>query len=577
MGQAYPIRLYYETGFDKFNRPDSVAVLRNATTKTFAANYLREDKYRQQVKISATFSEVEGADYCTIGDTCYFVVGISMPADHLALLTLERDSVATIGVSNIQVIGGWCKRRHVKDDTLFRNDINEPFQPREHLQIDEGCEIGFTSNPETLLASTISLRASDLQEAKTYISESTTNEVTVPDVKPVPYQTICTIPALEDDVTRQYQIPMTLIYANLFGIQNVDIETALGNLRALGLENAITACYQVPIDAFQGVPGELPYVNECASLIGKSKEVTTGLNFVFGTFKNNKVYSGQYSDYVFACLATGSQSEFKPEDIYSSSNPVKAVLYADPSPTGRPYCRPQTFRQNTDSLWMAVVPGAQWLNAPIRYDESMPSGYAKQVKQMTYANTQIQANLEIAELNAGLGILSGGVSSAASVMENGMITNPGFSAAAGALDIVGKFANRDLNREAADRAIQHNKQMTLDIAKPEVVFPQTDNMAAYYGHKFIVFRRRMTTRDMQRFDKFLTMYGYAVDEPFTADALNCRQYFNYITLADAQIKTPGYGYSMKMEVMDAFSGGVRLWHTLPTPEAYDNNPIVTED
>ena len=84
----------------------------------------------------------------------------------------------------------------------------------------------------------------------------------------------------------------------------------------------------------------------------------------------------------------------------------------------------------------------------------------------------------------------------------------------------------------------------------------------------------MTTQDMQRFDKFLTMYGYAVDEPFTADALTCRQKFNYITLQDAQIKTPGFGITIKEDVENIFAGGVRIWHKLPAAEDYNDNPIV---
>lgn len=142
------------------------------------------------------------------------------------------------------------------------------------------------------------------------------------------------------------------------------------------------------------------------------------------------------------------------------------------------------------------------------------------------------------------------------------------------MNSVGMFANRDISAEMARLQKNRNIQSVIDLARPEIIFPMSDNMAAYYGHKFIVYRTRMTNSDMARFDKFLTMYGYAVDEPFTADALTCRQKFNYITLQDAQIKIPGFGVSIRERVTATLAAGVRIWHKLPAPEDYNDNPIV---
>ena len=565
MGQEYQFRVYFNTGFNRFNRPDSLTLLQTATSKVFASPYLRQDKFIQSVKIDASFQEVEGADYATIGTTAFFVTSIQMIADHTANLTLELDSIATVGVENISIIGGWVKRRHVVDDTLFANDINEPFQPRGHLQIDDGQTVGFSGTDQTFLATTISLRNTDLEKAKTYVDNAQNLTVTVPDVEPAPIETICSIPAISG--SRHFQLPMTTIYTNLYGVSaGVDLKEAVGYLRALGLESAITASYIMPDDAYQA-SGNVPFVNECSQIIGKKKEVDTGLDFAFGSFKNNKVYSGQYTHYVLANIATGNQAEFTPEDLYNNNNNVVVVLYADPSPTGRPYCRPEFFRKDSNNLWISSIAGSQWLNAPIRFDESQISGFAKQMKQVTYNNVMIQADLEIAEFNTGMNILKGGVESAGQELNL-------LGLGAKALDLVSTFANRDLNREKARVAKERNIQTTIDLARPEIIFPMTDNMAAYYGHQFIMYRTRMTTQDMQRFDKFLTMYGYAVDEPFTADALTCRQKFNYITLQDAQIKTPGFGITIKEDVENIFAGGVRIWHKLPAAEDYNDNPIV---
>ena len=67
MGQEYYLKLFYETGFDRYNRPDSLERLNEATMRSFASPYLRQDKFIQSIKIDASFEEVEGADYAEIG------------------------------------------------------------------------------------------------------------------------------------------------------------------------------------------------------------------------------------------------------------------------------------------------------------------------------------------------------------------------------------------------------------------------------------------------------------------------------------------------------------------------------
>lgn len=593
MGQEYNLKLFYETGFDRYNRPDSLGRLDGATMKVFASPYLRQDKFIQSIKIDASFTEVEGADYAVIGSSPFFVTGVVMIADHTAQVSLEYDEICAVGVSNIQVVGGWVKRRHVAVDTPFTNDINEPFQPREHLQIDEGVEVGFTGTNETVVASTLSLRNKDLEAARTYMDNSQNLTVTVPDVSPVPYETVCVIPSLEADVTREYKLPMTLLFRNLFGVTNVDIQSGIGALRALGLENAITASYLIPIDAFNSSSGSTEYLNEVERMIGLSKEEDSGLDFVFGSYKNKKVYMGQYTHYTIANIATGNQADFMPEDIYFNENSMKVTIYADPCPTGKPFCRPKHFRKNKQALWMASIAGAPWLNAPIRFEEGEISGFSKHMKQVTYTNEMINASLEIAELQAGLSLLGGsvgnitdgsngvgwgttgaGVGFVQGFNPSGVLTGGLKSVASLGMNSIGMFANRDISAEMARLQKNRNIQSVIDLARPEIIFPMSDNMAAYYGHKFIVYRTRMTNSDMARFDKFLTMYGYAVDEPFTGDALTCRQKFNYITLQDAQIKIPGFGVSIRERVTATLAAGVRIWHKLPAPEDYNDNPIV---
>lgn len=571
--KLYDVIGYYNTGFDRFNVPDSLSLLKTCESRTFNKCMLRQNEFIQNITIQGGWEQVRDMDYIIAGTAAYFVTGIKMLNEATAQVSIELDSLTTIGIGNLVIVSAWCKRRHVASDPIFENDINEPFQPRNALKLDEGNEIclGLPYPAWDIIASTVSLSEDDLKEAQEYVDQSTSTSVTCPKVYPVKNETVSFMPT-GNDTYAQWRIPMTSLYVPpMVGTPN-PATGGIGKLRALGLENAITGSYSVPVGhvTFEASSDNL----SAAEIRGVTQVKDSGLNFRFGSYKNNKVYSGQYTRYTLVNAATGNSGEFIPEEIYANSGNVEVRIFSDPSPSGRCYARPNVYKGSETPFYMQAISGPQWLSTPIRFEGEQFSGWAQAMKRYTFSQTSAKANYDYAMTQYGMNFLGSAINAAGSVSAD-EITPTGV--AGGLMGLASRGLEVEYNKYQYEQQRNQNAQATVDLARPEIIFPQTDSMAAYYGHTFLMYRTRMTDSDMQRFDKFLTMYGYAVDEPFDSSALNCRTKFNYLTLSDVQCKIKGEGSYWGKSIVDAaksvLEGGVRIWHVLPNAEAFNDNPI----
>ena len=68
------------------------------------------------------------------------------------------------------------------------------------------------------------------------------------------------------------------------------------------------------------------------------------------------------------------------------------------------------------------------------------------------------------------------------------------------------------------------------------------------------------------------MYGYAQSKPLEKSDFTNRRYFNYVQ-ADGVNVGGNIGLRIREMIAQQLSGGVRIWHTLPNPSYYNNNPI----
>ena len=167
------VTLYYETGLSPGNCLDSISKLSSLafTAKTFPNVAIKQDRGRVDIKINATYADVKNADYCKINSSGYWVTGINMLNDHCAMVLLQQDYLTTIGVSNLSIVSGWCTRRSVSDDTLFKNTLPENFTPSQELVV-SGCTEISNGSSETghinvLLCNLDILNLTDLAKAYT--------------------------------------------------------------------------------------------------------------------------------------------------------------------------------------------------------------------------------------------------------------------------------------------------------------------------------------------------------------------------------------------------------------------------
>ena len=546
---VYSITGYFNTGFGSGNIPDSPAVLRLATSKVFPSNWLLQNKDLTTTRLNATWSEVENIDYVAIGNSYYFVVGIKMQTEVCAELTLQLDGLTTAGgINALSFTDGWCKRAHTGNDTLFANNIPEPFQPAQDLVIDGVKKIGTNPLYYTFISATVDLYNIE-KVADEYLDSGGGIACYVPTIPKAKFETEVVI-STPQGITAN-KLPNTTLYYhtedNAGGYD--DLTPALQTLRSLGLDTAITGSYSVPREwaIFAG------YSEGIRTLHGLGGSEVSGIPYVYGSAKNKKVYS-LFNLYTIIATANGSSVTKDGHTLYNNDQSPELFAISNPAPNGYPALQ---FLYNEGRRCFAMengVVGESWLNAPIAYGQVSGSLVQKQ----QYANREA---LQTA--------------------------NRQFDAVSGIANVIGKAVSGDIGGlisgiwgTATSQAMGEVSQMnqraefetTQSFVVPEIQFPQgvVNQMAT--GNGFLVYRVRLSDNDVARLDKFLTMYGYAQSKPLEKSDFTNRRYFNYVQ-ADGVNVGGNIGLRIREMIAQQLSGGVRIWHTLPNPSYYNNNPI----
>lgn len=545
------VECFNSTGFNITNVPDSPKVLRDAVTPvTFPDVWLLQDKHNTSLKINAQWEQVKNIDYVCLNQKTYFyVTNIRMINSNVAQLFLQTDYYTTIGgIENMAITSGWCTRRSVTDDTLFSNSIEENFVPENNLALDIGQQIGEQgqTSPSFLnvIACTVNLLSLSF-DADQYQSLQGNLQVAVPRLPPVNVQgeLEMTLPI----GARVFSMPQT----GLYDIDNLDIRTKVQALRSLGIESSLNASYKIPQyyvqESFGGsgalnkiktkfinnIDSDLPYKYESGS----------------GTIKNNKAFSGQYNKYRLYSITSGDSNEYRAEDIYTSGNTEpKFVIFADAQPTGKPYCRPQSFRGNTRDVFIECVEGSQWQNYQVTF-----RGQSGQTFQDLEQNRKRFKSAVNMTKGAVKGALVGGA--------GGVVGAIG-GAVAGSIGEIGEAV-----------AQEQDYNIAKNIVVPDIRFPLSQNLQNYFSNAFWVSRTRLSDSDLMRFDRYLTMYGYSVSENLTQACFHGRKNFNYLQASGVNFESTN-PLIERLGAIRQIENGIRIWHTMPSLNAMYDNPIL---
>lgn len=606
---VYSVNVYYNTGFNTTDIPFSPALLEvTAQVRTFENVWLLQNKGVARLKIKATWEDIDGADYVSLSSAekqvFYFINNITMLNQNTAQLDLTLDALTTIGIMNLVITGGWCTRRHVKDDEPFKYTIPESFTPQEELVIDAGQELKLPSIVNdvemTLIGCTFYLLG-DYKMADFYYTEDVEGEeaeklaVGVPRCPLYP-ENISNETIVEMDVGDQKSYTNTLPGLKLYSVQDNLIEK-LTQAQSLNFTDGITASYRIPSEYFNQAPTlEELLTTGYNKIKNRTGVVETTLNYEYYTPLNNKVYA-QFNNYSLHSLCSGDAIEFEASELYVEGKEAPSFLiWADVSPGGCPYCRPEYYKGNNTDIWLNCIKGMPWQNTPIILGKSGSmldyQDYLLNSRKFTTKSLRTNINnaasmLDFAGMGSGLGLQGYEYTGQKRVMNSGGIfSHLEDTPMMGGFLSPGMIANmaRTLGNVATSGIDLQTEKMQLNAAlnrqggyvAPEVRFPRDNSIQNFIGNTFWVLRTRLSINDAKRFDQYLSMFGYAVDEPLTLDAFHCRKNYNFVQATGV---TLGNDESLWMRQLAAsqLNGGVRVWYTNVNYEKYtQENPVVTE-
>lgn len=562
------VRCYYNTGLTVSNCLDSYLSLDTLgfDYRDFPNVAIKQDRGLINIRLSTSYENIKDADYCRINNVCYWVTSVVMLNDNVADVQLQQDYLTTVGVSNFDIVAGWCRRRCVTDDTPFSNTIDEPFNPQNILEVDFGSEIKPSTGSENCLqivVATVDLLNLD-KLADAYKENTFGEHVLVPKLPVLGSNNTNYIMNI-DGTEKSADIPATCAYNAL----NSTVRDAMGQLRSLGIESAIVQSYNLPANYCGGISASDTRFSLIKG-IHETKPSSLKPMYNKGVYKNNKVYSGQFQRFVIGSKITGINKEFRPEDVaenvLSDLYSVTWVLESNPMYNGYPILRPDNYHGSKNSFYIAAVNGAQWLNAPISYNgvsgqdliirgweqqtastmlSSLLPSFGQTANSMynTYSNNQYERNYWGDLRDTGINNI-----------QTPYITLPNISNM-----VFGQMSNN----------MALTNSMTV---RPDVQFSVIPTLQNYVGNYFIEYRYRLSASDMSRFDDFLTQFGYAVDEPLTKDCFTGRTNFNYIVADSVNIKSSAPLY-LREGVINQLQSGVRIWHKKPSRDKLINNPI----
>ena len=574
------VRCYYNTGLTVSNCLDSYLSLDTLgfDYRDFPNVAIKQDRGLINIKLSTSYENIKDADYCRINNVCYWVTSVVMLNDNVADVQLQQDYLTTVGVSNFDIVAGWCRRRCVTDDTPFSNTIDEPFNPQNILEVDFGSEIKPSTGSENslqIVVATVDLLNLD-KLADAYEENTFGEHVLVPKL-PILGSNNTTYVMNIDGTEKSADIPATCAYNAL----NSTVRNAMGQLRSLGIESAIVQSYNLPANYCGGVSAS---DTKFSSIKGIHETKPSSLEPMYnkGVYKNNKVYSGQFQRFVIGSKITGINKEFRPEDVaenvLSDLYSVTWILDSNPMYNGYPILRPANYHGSKNSFYIAAVNGAQWLNAPISYNgvsgqDLLIRGWEQQTAS-TILNglaptlTAAGNSLNNAYSNIGSNTDYNKFTSYSDLSKSG-VTSDQLSAARynNFMTAIPNISNIVFGQMSNNMALTNSMSV-----RPDVQFSVIPTLQNYVGNYFIEYRYRLSASDMSRFDDFLTQFGYAVDEPLTKDCFTGRTNFNYIVADSVNIKSSAPLY-LREGVINQLQSGVRIWHTKPSRDKLINNPI----
>lgn len=607
---GYSGKAYKNTGFNTSNIPDSPALLEQCAQYDFTYNLeIMQDRFLNSIDINVIdYETIKDTDYCRVGSWYYFVTGISMLATDVAHFTLTPDFITSAnGIMGFNVLDGITKRVHVANDTFGRADSADPLLiPFEPLQIETHWKKP-TTGDKTYIESTISIEDTcQSHEAIKWTEGSGTITATAAYVL-VP-KTVGVGGTGNSPTTFTYQNGNSESHSTrVYVTDGADASTAvngyIGELRSLGLEQSIVNQVRIPNAYVTTSPASTAVKNNMTARTGTW--ALTEFPFIEHTgIKNNLINYSKYLKYgLISC--SGESCEFEPQDLKAPTDVdvAPSVKYVtDPHLDGKPYFRFTKVNgdSSADGFWRNCISGMRWKQVPLVFTEAHGSA----LNQMKFENARdiaagryaldteqrsLKQSIERGEpiYNYTEGTYSGAADFMHTFADTGRAVTSATANTFGSKTMGGYWLNQntiDRQQDLANRSAAYDygaelRSQLLDIAinnnvvVPTVNFPYNSHVLQdQFMNGVLAYKYHYTANDVARIDKLLTMYGYKYAKALETSDFTNRRYFNFVECSNVTVT--GHARWWNDGIAAQLKGGVRIWHVLPSPTYYSNNPVA---
>lgn len=597
----YTVRVYFQTGFNSVNIPDGPAMLNGneqTTPPTTEFSYLdfpsldlNQERFLPLVKIRTSWDVIKNADYCRIGDWYYFVNGIRMSSGDVAELSLTPDYLTSLGgVTQLVILDGVTDRVHVTDDSYGKYTGDDPYMnPAYDMEVASYTH-KIPDSMHTFLETTLNLNSMGAQkqdnDTPALTAVSTKDGVDYPVTYPV-------VTMLNGKTT--YNISMGGSSAGLMAVEgqgvykitdpssssvSAKILDGVSQARSLGVEECISGQYAIPSTFVGGAT--ISNAGFQPNLTGQSGTVTpTGVNFIYGTANNKRVFYGSQTPYTLA-TASGSTLSAKAEEVYSAGATAPSIMYfSDPRRTGKPYYRFSVLNgvsaaSDPYDFFRGCISGTQWQSVPMVMTEKS-GGLLDQVAHNASVMKRDLAD-SFAAQKYDEGAAKNKLGAVSDVVQNVLDFKLGSAATSAIARGTADFDrnndyNRYLEQSAMERALEEQQfGISQNVYSPTVSFPADPALFSEVTRNgFGVYRTIYKAADITRIDKILTAYGYKHTKILEPSDFTNRTYFNYVKASVSIGNIPRWWAN---GIAAQLAGGVRVWHVRPSATYYSSNPVA---
>ncbi len=619
----YSVRLYYNTGFNSINIPDTDGLLNGGAfaSASFPSLDILQNTNLTSIRIKATFNQVKDADFCCIftpgstentGAFYYFIDGVTMRSVDVAELSLVPDYITSAGGAiSLNYTDGIARRAHVTDDTYGKWNLEDDYlTPSEPLQLETEMISFSAGGTSDVVESSIDVLAmAGLTVAWNYEDAAASEGVAVPrsvaNFKTTGYQ-------LDGNAGGDTRTTLFIIGDN--------VKSGIEQCRALGIERVILNTAYIPkalvtmtteeekIEEQQTIPasvvvtrggqavtnfigGKLQTGTLTADAVvtatGNFVENQTGFAYEYNSaVKNKRVLYGGLNR-VGILTTSGDKLESRPEDIRDGGTNVIIKSVGDPHTNGCAYHRFKAMNGDSSNIgfFKNAVKGLQWKQIPLIYTQK--SGSA--LDRINFENSREVTDFEYQSSTSGIiyggkGITDVDVTTGQATPHRGALFGGnqdigllGRLGAAASNLLLGPVMNPVQKYAMQRRQELQNFAIGQSCTSPDIQFAYDgEAFRDFYGECVIVYRYRPTAADLARLDKILTMYGYRVNVPISTGLFTGRDYFNYV---EASVTVSGNNNGNLPRwwcegISQQMAAGVRVWHVKPDPSYYNNNPIT---